>query len=797
MDDKSLEMLEFPKVREILAGFTSFSASRHLSLSLQPSSDPQWVSLLLRQSAEARRLLSLQPSFSIGEVLDVREAVQVAAKGKVLEPQTLADIYRTLAATRCLRNNLGKLAKEVPSLWSVAQRIVELAGLEGKIGRCIAPTGELLDSASTKLANVRHQLKDTRQRLLDRLEAIIKSPRSRRFVQDPIITEREGRYVIPVKVERRKEVRGIVHDVSSSGATVFVEPWATIELGNELRQLMIEEKREVERIVTALSAEVGANEAVISQNVALIAELDLALAKARYAEKAKATEPVISPISEIGRDNGSPGVVSLRLANARHPLLRGNAVLLSVEIGHDFSILIISGPNAGGKTVALKTIGLLALMAQAGMPIPASEESCIPVFDSIFTDIGDEQSIEETLSTFSWHVGNIIRIIETATEKSLVLLDELGTSTDPNEGVALARALLLHFLSRGIMVVATTHYSDLKVFAHTTPGVQNASLDFDPITLVPTYHLTVGIPGGSNALAIASQLGLPSEIIAAARDMLTKNTQDIELLLRDLIGEKQRVTALRHDLEKEKAAAGNLTKHLESELQKLREQEQNMLREARDQFAREAAQLQKQIRKAASELRKVKSKEKVEQAKKTLAATRQELASQTQESGRGDVRGEAVVAGDIAVGDKVWLRDIGLWGTVLSLPEDGSQLEVQLGHSRLRLSPDNVEKVEPSQEKELPGVVVEKVLSGRRRSLELNLRGKRAHEIAPELDSYLNDASLAHFRQVRIIHGIGSGTVRQIVRDMLSSHPLVNSYRPGEREEGGDGVTIVKLYTSD
>ncbi len=784
MDDKSLEMLEFPKIREILAGYTAFSASRELALNLQPSPSPALISLLLKQSAEARHLLTLEPDFSIRGALDVREAARMAAIGKILDPQALVEIQVTLAAARYVRNNQRKLGKELPSLWDIADHIVELPSLESEIGRCITPTGEIMDSASPKLSDLRHQLKETKQQLLTRLEAIVKSPRGRRFIQEGFISEREGRYVIPVKSESRKEIKGIVHDISNTGATVFVEPWTTVELGNELRELTIEEKREVERILLSISTEVGTHEAEISQDVELLAEIDLILAKARYAGKVKATEPVIA----------KDGVLSL--VNARHPLLKGKAVPLSVEIGRDYSILVITGPNTGGKTVALKTIGLLTLMAQAGMPIPASGESCIPFFDGVFADIGDEQSIEQTLSTFSSHMGNIVRIIGASTEKSLVLLDELGISTDPNEGAALARAILLHFLSRRTMAVTTTHYSDLKIFAHTTPGLKNASLDFDPITLAPTYHLTMGIPGGSNALAIASQLGLSPEIISVARETLTKGTQEIEALLRDMMGEKQKIEALRIALEKENDDAEKLRGRLEHELKELKEREQSLLRETKDRLAEEAAELQIQIRDVASELKKAKSQESIEQAKRALAEVREQLKSEKWQPrpAHEDVPKEEVEAGKIAVGDRVWLRDMEMWGNVLSLPDSEGQFEVQVGQTRLRLNIDNVDKVMPSAGKALPvSHVVKKDLSPKTRSYELDLRGKRAEEVAPELDSYLNDVSVANFSQVRIIHGFGTGVVRQIVRDILASHPLVKSFRPGGKGEGGDGVTVVEL----
>ena len=795
MDAKSLELLEFPQIREILAGFTSFSASRALAFNLQPLSDYEQVSLLLRQSAEAHRLLSLEPSFSIEGISDILEVVKMAARGKVLEPRSLVEIQQTLTAIRQLRGSFEKFLGEFPLLWNIAKGMVELRQLEKGIASCLAPTGELLDSASPGLAAVRRQLRQAREQLLDRLKATMESPRGRKIVQEPIITEREGRYVIPIKIEFRREIKGIVHDVSNSEATVFIEPWTTVELGNTLRELVAEESREIDRILRNLSAEVGMYEAEISHSIALVAELDLALAKTRYARKARATEPILTTFSENRKTPDDEQAGMLRLVEARHPLLAEKAVPLSIEIGRDFSILVITGPNTGGKTVALKTIGLLSLMAQAGIPIPASAESRIPVFDGVFADIGDEQSIEQTLSTFSWHVGNIVRVTNSATEKSLVLLDELGTNTDPAEGSALARAILLHFLSRGAMTVATTHYSDLKAFAHTTPGLQNASLDFDPVTLTPTYHLTVGIPGGSNALATASRLGLSPEIITAARGMLSKGAQELETLLASLIEEKQTLEALRDALKRERDEAEQWKIELESELQRLRAEERKVIQETRDSVVREAAELHQEIRQAASALRKEKTKERIEQAKRALAAVQEQLKNevwQTEPSGKID--GETADEGRVTVGDVVWLKEANLPVTVLSVSEDTGQVEVQAGRTKLTLSLDNVEKTTLPY----PGAAPESALITRQPgkrpvSKELDLRGKRADDIEWALDSYLNDAFLANLSEVRIVHGIGTGTVRKIVRDLLASHPLVKSFRPGGRGEGGDGATVVQL----
>ena len=795
MDAKGLELLEFPQIREILAGFTSFSASSALAFNLQPLSDCEQVSLLLRQSAEARHLLSLEPGFSIGGVIDVREAVKMAARGKVLEPRSLLEIQQTLTAIRQLRGSLEKLPREFPLLWNIAKGMVELRQLEEGISSCLASTGELLDSASPGLAAVRYQLKQARGQLLDRLKATMESPRGRKIVQQPIITEREGRYVIPIRIEFRREIKGIVHDVSNSGATVFIEPWTTIELGNTLRELAAEESREMERILRNLSVEVGTYEAEISHSIALAADLDLALAKARYAMKARATEPILTTFSDNKKTPDSERAGVLRLVEARHPLLAKKAVPLSLEIGRGFSILVITGPNTGGKTVALKTIGLLSLMAQAGIPIPASAESRIPVFDSIFADIGDEQSIEQTLSTFSWHMGNIVRITTGATEKSLVLLDELGTNTDPAEGSALARAILLHFLSRGTMAVATTHYSDLKAFAHATQGLQNASLDFDPVTLTPTYHLTVGIPGGSNALATASRLGLPPEIITAARDMLSKGTQELETLLAGLINEKQKLEALSVALKRERDESTQLNLKLENELQRLETEERKVIQETRDKVVREAAELHKEIHQAASALRKERTKERTEQAKQALAAVWEQLKSevwQTKPSGKPG--GETTDDSRITVGDVVWLREANLQATVLSLSDETQQIEVQAGQVKLRLGINSVEKVEIPLGTPLPEfTLVKRPLTRQPVSMELDLRGKRADEVEWELDRYLDAASLANLSEVRIVHGIGTGAVRKIVRDLLASHPLVESFRPGGRGEGGDGATVVKL----
>jgi DNA mismatch repair protein MutS2 len=779
MNEKSLEMLEFPRVKEILAGYTSFAISRETALALQPTTNKEQISRWLAQSAEARHLLSIEPDLSIGGIYDIREPVVLAARGKTLELQTLLDIQRTLTAFRYLHNKLSRLADEAPLMAAIASRMVTHPSLENEIARCISPGAELLDSASDTLMELRRIIRERRLQILSRLDSLIKSRDNEKYIQEQIITERDGRYVIPIKFELRREVKGIVHDISNTGATAFVEPTVTVDMGNELREAVIEEQHEVERILASLSSAVGEEEADISLNLKLTAEIDLAMAKARYADRYHAVEPAISE-----------GKI-LRLVNARHPLLKGNPVPLNIEIGQDYHGLIITGPNTGGKTVALKTIGLMAAMAQAGLPLPVAHESYVPIFDNIYSDIGDEQSIEQTLSTFSWHMGNIVRILKEATDKSLVLLDELGTSTDPSEGAALAQSILLSFLHCGTMVVATTHFSELKAFAHATPGLRNASLDINPVTLAPTYHLTVGIPGGSNALAIAAQLGLPAEIIAGARERISKGSLEIETLLSDLMQEKQKLTALEETIRHEKEAIEKMRREMEEQRKNFQEQEQNASREMRVKLIREGDELQKQIRDVLEELKKNRSREKAEQAQKALAAMKEQLKGPSWQPASSAP--EEKIETGFPVGLKVRLIGMNLEGTVVSIPDGSGQVEIQVGNTRVKIAPENLEKSETTAPKPSGMGAIRSTLPRRAVSPELDLRGKRADEVEIELDGYLNDASVANLPGVRIIHGVATGTVRQIVRQYLASHPLVSSFRSGKREEGGDGVTVVKL----
>jgi DNA mismatch repair protein MutS2 len=568
-----------------------------------------------------------------------------------------------------------------------------------------------------------------------------------------------------------------------------------VEQGNDMRQMLIEEQQEIARILESLSQQVGLIREDISDSVEILAEIDMTLSKARYAEEIKAVEPVISE-GNIADGSEVKGRL-FKLVKARHPLLKGEAVPLDIEMGGDYNILVITGPNAGGKTVALKTMGLLALMTHAGIPIPASAESIIPVFDNIFADIGDQQSIENTLSTFSWHISNIINIIDNSTSNSLVLLDELGISTDPEEGAALAKAVLLYYVDRGSLLVATTHYNDLKAFAHVSKGMCNASMDFDPVTFMPSYRLTIGVPGRSNALAVAARLGLLQVIIDDARGMLSKESEKIEVLLTDLMEEKQKFESMSLELIEDREQVSRLKSELEKEQQQLKEKESKLLTDVSDRILRETAELQKIIHEVEAELRKSRKRETIQRAKRTADDVRQKVDTRLKEAKAelGVPEITVVDLADINAGDIVKIRGENVEGVVVAVNQQNENIDIKVGNTNISIKADSIEKIE-REGREIPlsfPISRKRRNSWRATSYELDLRGKHADEIDGELDKFLNDAFLSNLKDVRIIHGFATGTVRKIVREILATHTLVKSFEPGTQGEGGDGVTMAHL----
>jgi DNA mismatch repair protein MutS2 len=790
MHKKHLNTLDFPQILIRLAQHTSFSAGKELALLLEPSPVLVEVQQRLQETREARYLLDAHGGVSLGGVHDVRPLAQNAQRGAILQPADLLDIHNTLRTGQRVHRILTRLHEKVPLLADVAARIEPCEGLVDEIDRCINDQGEVVDHASEKLARIRREMRTAHERLMDRLNRIITSSNNTSYLQEGLITQRGGRYVIPIKAEFKGRIPGIVHDTSSSGATLFIEPLSIVEMGNQWRELQIEEEREVQRILAELSAQVADLADELAWTVEALAELDLAFAKARYANVLDATEPIIVPFQT--RPAAEHPGSTLDLRQARHPLLDPDTVVpIDVHLGDDYYLLVITGPNTGGKTVALKTVGLMTAMAQAGLHLPVTDGSALSVFEGIYADIGDEQSIEQSLSTFSAHLTNIIGILDRADDHSLLLLDELGAGTDPVEGSALARALLTHLLARRITTLVATHYSELKAFAHTTPGVENASVEFDLETLAPTYRMQIGLPGRSNAFAIAERLGLPSEIVQAARALVSPEDIKAESLLAQIQQAHQEAIAARDEALREQRRAAEQERWLGARLATIEAERRTILDEARVQARQELDRIGQEIDALRAEIadrqpRSSLGDEWLAQARTRLAAQEKAVAMPLPPASAQAVR----LPGEIAVGDMVWVAGLGTTGQVTAL--DGDSAEVQVGAFGVRVQRSDLERRASTQPPEPEATVMS---AGPRPSpgIELDIRGQRVEEALLRVDKYLDDAFLGGLPFVRIIHGKGTGTLRQAVQQRLRSHPLVESQRSGEDGEGGSGVTVAYL----
>jgi len=792
VNPKYLETLELDKILERLAEHTAFSAGRELALALRPATDLAEVQRRQEQTAEARALLSVRPGLTLGGVRDVRPLLKSARIGATLEPSALLDVRSTLLGGKALRRVVLSEEEQYPVLAATAQRIEECPKLVAEIGRCINDHGEVVDSASPALSRIRRELSVAHDRLLDRLNRLLASSTNARYLQEALVTQRGGRYVIPLKSEFRGRIPGIVHDQSGSGATLFIEPLAVVDLGNQWRQLQLDEQREVERILNALSAAVGEHAAEIESTVEALAELDMALAKAEYAYQLRAVQPdLLEPVGATScQPARAPFPEYLRLVRARHPLLSAEEVVpIDVRLGGEFAIVVITGPNTGGKTVALKTVGLLAAMAQCGLQIPAGEGSSLRVFSGLYADIGDEQSIEQSLSTFSSHMTNIIAILAEAGEGSLVLLDELGAGTDPVEGSALGRAILSQLLEQRVPAMVTTHYTELKLFAQATAGVENAAVEFDVRTLSPTYKLSIGSPGQSNAFAIARRLGLPEEIISQAEGLISAEDKEADRILDRIRSSRKEIGRAMNVAQTTLASAREKEKQARYLLRDAERQRRELLAEARQQLE---AVREEQRRWQETVERKAVTRQWLDEAAKRL-----EPAAQAQQAAEAKLAApppvvEPVVTPErLQVGDEVWVESLQQAGHLLTL--DGDEAEVQVGAFRARVPVVDLERrPTPSQVTAKERVTVD--LSSRPLpGVELDLRGQRVEEALSELDKYLDDAYLAALPYARIVHGKGTGALRDAVREALGDHPLVASFRTGELNEGGEGVTVVTL----
>ncbi len=816
ISEQTLETLEFPKILERLARHTAFSASRELALGLLPSTDAYTIRRAIELTSEARRLLDERPDISIGGARDIRGAIGLARRGGVLEASVLLEVSSTLASGRRLRASLLKLDPVLfPMLNELAADLPNLPAIEDAITTTIGEDGTVLDSASPLLGRLRAEVRVAFGRLQDKLQNIVNSSQYSDALQENIITVRNGRYVVPVKAANKRTVRGLVHDQSASGATLYIEPFAIVELNNKWRELQLAEEEEVARILAELSTRVGEFATPIVAGVEAIAGIDLAFAKAKYSLALRCTPPEITDSTDANPE--ATGEPPLLLNQARHPLLDQQTVVpTDMRLGGDFRMLLITGPNTGGKTVALKTTGLLALMAQAGLHIPANAPARLPVFGQIFADIGDEQSIEQSLSTFSSHMTNIIRILRAleaaqanwqSTEPlaALVLLDELGAGTDPVEGAALARAIIERLLELGVLGVATTHYAELKAFAYATDGVENGSVEFNVETLAPTYRLTIGIPGRSNALAIATRLGLEVALVDRARGMMAREDAQVEDLLAGIHREREASAAELQRVEDLRADAEKYRDRLAAELHEFERNRDVEWQSARDQIDSELREVRGQLRRLRDEFRSVSvTRQWMEEAEQRLQAAQ----TQAKDVQRPQPpRAVEVVAAPapaeqaprpVQVGDTVLVRSVGLEGEVLSIDAEENTAEVQVGGFRMQA--DLAELRRPTRSERNAGRTAARRPEPTRVatpaapdvSLNFDMRGWRAGDVADRLERYLNDAYLAGLPYVRLIHGKGTGALRQIVRDVLKGHPLVASFGGGG-PDGGEGVTVARM----
>ncbi len=777
-------MLEFPAILDRLARLTAFSAGRERALALRPSADLDTVVHRQRETAEAVQLDRMGVDVPLGGAHDVRERAVAAERGHALTAPELLEIASTVRAAERVRRTLARVALDAPLLGEIAEGIADLASIRTLIEDAIDDRGEVMDSASRELAVIRREQGAAHDRLQQHVQSLMRSTEVRAALQEPLVTLRDGRYVLPVRAEARGAIPGVVHDTSASGATVYVEPLALVELGNQWRELQLQERHEVERILREISEAVGQSSIELVSAVDRLAMVDCALAKARLAQAMRAT------------DLAQPGEVQpwlaaapapLRLVEARHPLIPGDVVPTSLEVGDEAQALLITGPNTGGKTVALKTAGLLCLMAQAGLPIPAAEGTCIPVYDAVFADIGDEQSISQSLSTFSGHMTAIIDIIERATGRSLVLLDELGAGTDPTEGAALAIAIVERLRTRGVSLIATTHHSELKLYGHQTPGVMNASVEFDMETLSPTYRLTLGLPGQSNALAIASRLGMPADVIGAARAGLSTQQRDMESVLADLRAQLTAAEERATHAAADRDAAEALRADLEQRVSALAAETTDLRAEARRQIRREVRETERLVQRTRRDVEAAR----MEQAVADLERVRRAAERMPPEPAAPVVpmgpHGPLVVE----PGVQVWLRGIASAGEALSAPNEGGEFDLQLGSLRTRVRLYQVERTAPAGVHIPPPAVTPPPPSPV--ADEIEVRGQTLLEALPKVEDFLDKAARAGKHRVFLIHGKGTGVMRRAVRDILDRHPLVTSYETAARQEGGEGVTVAFL----
>lgn len=787
MNEKVLKTLEFYKIKERLEEYAASQTAKELCRALVPSSDIEEIQKQQKQTSDALQRLIRKGSLSFAGIKDIRPSLKRLSVGASLgigELLAISSLLDTASRVKSFSRNKD-VELEPDSLDEMFDSLEPLYSLNYELKRCIVSEEEISDEASPNLKSIRRTIKNTNEKIRSQLSSMINNQNTRTYLQENVITMRNGRYCIPVKQEYRGQVAGMIHDQSSTGSTLFVEPMAVVKLNNDIKELMIKEQEEIEKILSILSNTAALNQTELEDNFHILTTLDFIFAKASLSRSYHGSEPIFN----------DKGIIFLK--DARHPLLNPKTVVPSnIHLGDDFYLLIVTGPNTGGKTVSLKTVGLLTLMGQAGLHIPAFEGSKLAVFEEVYADIGDEQSIEQNLSTFSSHMTNTVSILEKADDRSLVLFDELGAGTDPTEGAALATSILSFLRNMQVRTMATTHYSELKVYALSTEGVENACCEFDVETLRPTYRLLIGIPGKSNAFAISSKLGLPEFIIEDAKKRITEQDVAFEDLLSDLETSRVTIEKEQQEIAAYRAEIEQLKKQTLEKQKQLEERKERMIREANEEARRILQEAKDYADETIRKFNKGMSGKDMENTRGLLRekinAANEKLSYKAKKPSQKQNKPE-----DFHLGDAVKVLSLGLNGTITSLPNARGDLYVQMGILRSQVNIKDIEKID---EEVITGPNIQRTSSGKIRmsktstiSPEINLIGKTVDEALSTMDKYLDDAYLAHLSQVRVVHGKGTGALRQAVHKHLKKLKIVKSFRLGEFGEGDAGVTIVEF----
>ena len=788
MNKKGLKVLEYNKIIEMLKAQANSQMAKERLAALLPETEIHRIREGLAETSEAVSVIVKKGALPLGEIYDINSALHFARKGGTLTMRQLLQLLYNMKVTGNVITFLKSDLEYLPIIMGMYEVLVAFPKLAERIDRSILSEDEMADSASPELRNIRRSIARQNEAIRSKMNQILSSSDNKTFLQEAIVTMRDGRYVVPVKAEHRAKMPGIIHDQSASGATIFIEPQVIVNLNNELRELELAEKAEIERILAELSSAAAEHFHDLINNQKILIELDIIFAKGKLSCKMQAEEPSIN----------EEGFLDLRLA--RHPLIDSKKVVpINLSIGKEYQTLVITGPNTGGKTVTLKTAGLLAMMAQSGLHIPAAATSSLPIYREIFADIGDEQSIEQSLSTFSSHMKNTVYLVEKAGRGTLVLLDELGAGTDPTEGAALAIAILERLAAQGAQTIATTHYNELKKYALSTEGVENASMEFNVQTLSPTYRLSIGVPGKSNAFEISKKLGLPGEIIDRANQLIEKGDIAFEEVISAIENDKRKAQEERDEAVRLADELKKQKEELEKRQRELEKRESKVLKDAREEaraIIKEARETASDVQKELKELAKVQSlgerTKRLEKSKRRIKESENRYADGLERP----VNANPVTAEELQVGDRVKILTLDQNGEVLTLPDEKGDLTVKVGIMKINVNVSDLMLIIDGTKKKKPraggyGNLYRK--KAQTISMSVNVQGQNLEDALMNVDKYIDDAYMAGLKEVTVIHGNGTGVLKEGLRRSFKKHKLVASYRKGGYDEGGDGVTIVKL----